>query len=241
MKASFVLPVRLDALRLRKVQTRNGTLVCLNMHDKRVVQSVKPVLVTDLLDTLVTDPFSRGMAAHFGFSTFDSFFAAKTPDVWVRFERGEIDENTLASTFFRDGRPIDVQSFKDFLRNSYELLPGIEDMLLSLQSAGIQMHICSNYPKWATIIEDKLQLAERFGLHWTFLSANEGIRKPEPEAYLRTASRAGVHAEQCVLLDDRKANCDGALRAGFLHAIRFQNAQQALAELADTFHPWVAL
>ena len=194
-----------------------------------------PVLVTDLLDTVVADPFSRGMAGHFGFPTFDSFLQAKTPGVWLQFERGEIGESDLAASFFRDGRRVDVEKFKHFLREKYELLPGVEDMLRRIGAAGVSMHICSNYPIWANMIEEKLQLEQRFGLQWTFLSAREGIRKPSLEAYLRTARNAGVRVDQCVLLDDRLANCEAAIQAGYRGAIRFQNAQQALEDLSDTF------
>lgn len=194
-----------------------------------------PVLITDILDTIVVDPFFNGMASHFGFSQFDAFLKAKTPNLWVQFERGEVEENILADNFFRDGRKIDVDALKQFLKNSYHLVPGVDDMLFALRGAGIEIHACTNYPIWADLVEDALQLESTFGLKWTFVSAREGCRKPEKRAYLRTAEKAQVDASDCILLDDKKVNCDGAIEAGYRTAIHFQNANQAMEQLEKVY------
>lgn len=46
------------------------------------------------------------------------------------------------------------------------------------------------------------------------LSFNEGMIKPDPNIFLLTAERLGVLPEECIMIDDREANCDGARRAG---------------------------
>lgn len=194
-----------------------------------------PVLVADVLDTLVVDPFFNGMSSYFGFSTFDDFIQAKTPDLWVRFEEGQIEETELAQEFFKDRRHVDIPQFKRYLKTSYSLIPGISTVLTALREAQVEVHLCTNYPVWADLIEEALHLTDRFGVQWTFVSGKEGVRKPDKTAFLRTAQNAKVDPSECVLLDDRAQNCKGAIEAGFLGAIQFKDANQAGEDIRQTF------
>lgn len=194
-----------------------------------------PVLVADVLDTLVVDPFFNGMSSYFGFTSFNDFVEAKTPGLWVKFEEGQIGEMEAMQNFFKDRRHVDICRFKRYLKESYCLVPGISPMLTALKEAQVEVHLCTNYPVWADLIEEALHLTERFGVQWTFVSGREGVRKPDKEAFLRVARNADVDPLACVLLDDRKQNCDGAMEAGFLAAIRFENAKQASKEIEEMF------
>jgi putative hydrolase of the HAD superfamily len=52
------------------------------------------------------------------------------------------------------------------------------------------------------------------------LSGQEGIRKPDPDIYLRAAARLNVPASRCVFVDDLPSNVEGARAvgmAGVLH------------------------
>ncbi|CAN8066830.1 unnamed protein product [Agarophyton chilense] len=191
-----------------------------------------PILVSDVLDTLVADPFFNGMASHFGFQTFSDFVNAKTPDVWVKFELGLIDETHLARCFFKDQRVVDLPQFKTFLKQSYRQIPGTDVLLNALREANVPVHLCSNYPPWHYLIEEAIQLNARYGAKWTFVSGNEGLRKPDVAAYKRVAEKVGVHPSSCILLDDRQSNCDGALEAGYLAAVLFKDAKQASTQLS---------
>lgn len=194
-----------------------------------------PILVADVLDTLVVDPFFNGMSSYFGFSSFDDFIEAKTPGLWVNFEEGRIGEVEAMQRFFKDRRHVDICQFKRYLKESYCLVPGVSPMLSALKEAQVEVHLCTNYPVWADLIEEALHLTERFGVHWTFVSGREGVRKPDKEAFLRAARNANVDPSACILLDDRKQNCDGAMEAGFLAAIPFENAKQAGKDIQETF------
>lgn len=194
-----------------------------------------PILVADVLDTLVVDPFFNGMHTYFGFKSFDSFVAAKTPHLWVQFEKGQVGEPQVIQNFFKDKRPVDLNNFKRYLRSSYRLMPGTAHMLNTLRDARVEVHLCSNYPTWASMIEEELQLSSIFGVHWTFISGHEGVRKPEKLAFLRVAEKAKVAPDACVLLDDNLQNCHGAMDAGFLAAVHFQNATQAEEHLEEIF------
>lgn len=209
-------------------RARHRQACCSVMSDTK---PTKPVIITDVLDTLVRDPFYVDMASYFDCASFQEFLSAKTPDVWVNFELGRIDEQQLAHNFFKERPPIDILAFKRFLSRSYQLLPGVESMLETFKNHNLDVHACSNYPAWTGLIEQAVGLNERFNVHWTFVSAHHGIRKPDPRAFSITASLAKVDVSSCILLDDRKANCEAALTAGYRDAVYFQNVPQALPQL----------
>ncbi|URD77050.1 haloacid dehalogenase-like hydrolase [Musa troglodytarum] len=71
-----------------------------------------PVLLFDVMDTLVRDPFYNDVPAFFQMS-MKELLAQKHPTAWVEFEKGLIDENELARKFFKDGRPLDLEDLGD--------------------------------------------------------------------------------------------------------------------------------
>lgn len=186
------------------------------------------ILLLDVMSTLVHDPFYIEVPAFFGMS-LDEILAAKHPTAWVEFELDRIDEVQFLDRFFADGRSFDGAGMKDAMRAAYRYLDGIEPLLQRLRDAGIQMHALSNYPRWYQLIEERLQLSRY--LSWSFVSCELGVRKPDPEAYRRPASRLGVGADHLVFVDDRQVNCDAAAQQG-LHAIRFESACQLERDLA---------
>lgn len=192
---------------------------------------VRPVVICDVMDTLVRDPFRNGMAAHFGFDTMSAFIAAKAPGVWVDFEHGSISETDLAQRMFLDGRDVDISALKQFLCRSYTLLPGVAQMLAQLRAAHVPVHACSNYPAWDGLIEQSVHLAEYHGVHWTFVSGHQGVRKPDLRAYQVAAQLAGdVPLDQCVFLDDSSDNCKAAQQAG-MTAVHFVDVPDCLPKL----------
>jgi HAD superfamily hydrolase (TIGR01509 family) len=62
------------------------------------------------------------------------------------------------------------------------------------------------------------------------LSSEEGIIKPNPLIFERTAERLGLLPQECVMIDDRAENCRGAEAVG-MKAIDFEENGQVLARL----------
>lgn len=77
---------------------------------------------------------------------------------------------------------------------------------------------------------------ERLGLHRAFdliiISAEEGVAKPDAPIYRLAAERLGVRPEEAILIDDLPANVAGARAAG-MHAVHFQDPDQAVGELQE--------
>lgn len=181
----------------------------------------RPVLLWDVMGTLVYDPFFVEMPDFFGVS-FDAMLEAKHPRAWVEFEVGERTESEFLDDFFSDGRGFDQEAFIAAVVDAYSWLPGMRPLLEDLRGAGRTMHAFSNYPVWYARIERKLRLSRY--LDWTFVSCRTGVRKPDPAAYRCVVEKLELPPDDLLLIDDRERNCEAAREAG-IRAVRFEGAE----------------
>ncbi len=184
-------------------------------------------LLFDIMSTVVYDPFAVELPAFFNLSMRE-LLAQKHPTAWQDFERGAIDEATFWRMFFLDGRQVDHERLSQVMIDAYRFEPGMEALLQELLDAGVAMHALSNYPSWYERIERKLKLS-RF-MSWRFVSCHTGVRKPEPQAYLGAARALGLSPERCLLIDDRRVNCQAAEALG-MRAVRYTDAASLRAAL----------
>lgn len=175
------------------------------------------VLLLDVMSTLVTEPFELAVPAFFDM-TLEELFAAKDPAAWIEFEYGRIDEDEYCRRFFVDRRPVDRDAFKAAMRDHYDWMPGVEELLTELKERGVRMYALSNYSPWYQMIDDKLGLS-RF-LSWDFVSCRTGLRKPAPEAYTRVLEVLDVDPPECAFVDDRAKNVAAAEAVGMVGILR---------------------
>lgn len=64
-----------------------------------------------------------------------------------------------------------------------------------------------------------------------FISAEEGLMKPDPRFFRLALDRLGARPEEAVLVDDTPANLQSASAEG-IRTIRFTNTDEVLAELS---------
>ncbi|RMG17910.1 MAG: HAD family phosphatase [Planctomycetota bacterium] len=186
------------------------------------------VLLLDVMDTVVVDPYPEVVAGFFGLAV-DTLERLQDPGAWTAFERGELGEAELGQRYFRDGRPCDVPRLRRALASAYRFVPGMEELLAELRGQGLALHAFSNYPVWYREVEARLRLSRY--LRWSLVSCETGLRKPDPRAYRDALARLGVGPGQALLVDDRAANCAAAREEGLL-AIRFRGAPALREELA---------
>lgn len=62
------------------------------------------------------------------------------------------------------------------------------------------------------------------------LSVDVGLIKPDPRVFVLAAQRLGVETSECVMIDDRSDNCDGARAAG-MFAIHHQSNSDTIKQL----------
>jgi len=189
--------------------------------------SVPPIVLCDVMQTLVHEPYYEELPAFFGM-TLEALGAAQHPTAWVEFEEGRIDEATYLARFFRDGRAVDREALRAHLRRSYRWLDGMESVLAAVKAAGLTIHALSNYSAWYELIEERLRVSRY--LEWTFVSCRTGVRKPHPEAFLGPCRTLGVEPQACLFIDDQPANVAAARNVG-MGAIHFRDAQSLRGEL----------
>lgn len=90
--------------------------------------------------------------------------------------------------------------------------------------------VLSNY---SSLLREKINqqwhIADAFD--HLIISAEVGVKKPDPEIYQLTLERVGCLPGQAVFIDDAIENIDAAHSAG-IHAVHFQNPAQAWRELS---------
>ncbi len=187
-----------------------------------------PVLLLDVMGTLVRDPFFEEMPAFFGLSLRE-LIKQKHPTAWVEFEHGAIDERACMEKFFLDQRAFDIDAFKTHVASGYAWLPGVEDLLSELQAASVEMHTLSNYTPWYRLIEERVRLSRY--VKWTFVSCETGVRKPHADAYTGAARKLDRPPSSCVFVDDRKDNVEAAWRVG-MPGLVFESAETLRRDLA---------
>ena len=150
-------------------------------------------------------------------------------------EKGRITEaDFLFSIEAELGRDVKLGS----LRETYfaHLRPNAPMIgyMRELRDRGLRMALLTNNvrewePHWRSKLPDIDAIFEV-----VVDSAFVGMRKPERGIYELTLEQLGdgVHAEECVFVDDTDVNCDAAAKLG-MHAVRFRDSDQAITELEE--------
>lgn len=152
---------------------------------------------------------------------------------WFDWRVGRISENEFFKTFLKDlhsdeklapklkkiayafHKPTKLRSFVKRLRRKGYLIAGL-----------------SNHAReWTEYEEKKFRLAELFDV--LLYSFEARAAKPEKAAYvmlLRKLRKFGVHAEECVFIDDLKHNLEPARKLG-MKTVLYENERQLKKEL----------
>ncbi|GMU53085.1 MAG: hypothetical protein AMXMBFR33_22310 [Candidatus Xenobia bacterium] len=153
-------------------------------------------------------------------------------------ERGKIDTQKfwkqVGENLWRagQGRPPEGDECRWLWRDTMRATAKLdEDMLTfcwNLSKRGYTVAALSN-----TII-DHVKVLHDLGAYQPFrpcvLSCQVGLRKPEKEIYKLAAQLAKLKPKQCLLVDDREDNCEGARSAGW-QAVLFSSPTQLLVDL----------
>jgi epoxide hydrolase-like predicted phosphatase len=101
--------------------------------------------------------------------------------------------------------------------------------VLAARRAGVRTGLISN--SWGAGRYDRAQLKQLFDA--VVISAEEGLRKPNPEIYELGASRVGLPAADCVFVDDLPGNLKPARELGMatVHHRRATESIEALERL----------
>jgi epoxide hydrolase-like predicted phosphatase len=102
------------------------------------------------------------------------------------------------------------------------------DAIRSLKSDYRTALLSNAWPNLRAAIEEQWKFDDAFDV--MVISAEVGMVKPDPRIYQYALAVLGVEPGASVFVDDFIENVEGAQAVG-MHAIHFQNPEQALAEL----------
>jgi HAD superfamily hydrolase (TIGR01509 family) len=110
----------------------------------------------------------------------------------------------------------------DVYRETYErlqqgvpLVPGIPELLATLDREGIPCCVASNGSEGKMRITlGQNDLWDRFHPNAMFSANTLGVAKPEPGLFLAAASHFDVQARDCLVIEDSATGATAALRAG---------------------------
>ncbi|XP_031249796.1 flavin mononucleotide hydrolase 1, chloroplatic-like [Pistacia vera] len=109
LKPSSRKPIRISLNPSFKNITKRPLMASLSGQTQ---QRKLPILLFDIMDTIVRDPFYQDVPAFFGMP-MKELIECKHPTAWLEFEKGLIDEMELARKFFKDGRPFDLEGKRE--------------------------------------------------------------------------------------------------------------------------------
>ncbi len=125
---------------------------------------------------------------------------------------------------------ITVDELKNAVRKILRLFPDVINIVESLK-ANYKLAILSNFTKeWAEYLVEEYKFNELFDdMFWSF---QNGIKKPAPEAYLQVAEKFNVHPEECLFIDDKERNIEGAKKVG-MKTIFYTNPENLKKEFQN--------
>ena len=196
------------------------------------------IILFDVMDTLVIDPFFTGVHTVLGCESMQELFKAKRPETYEQFEKGEISEDQLWERYFADDRDVDVSAVRKHFVDGYDYIKGMRSLLGEIKRipGGVEVYAFSNYGSLYKEIETKLELSKF--LDWRFVSCEMGLRKPDPEAFDYVVKDLNVDLTRDVVcfVDDSKTNVAAGNKAG-MRSILFEgdSAECRTALIAEGF------
>ena len=148
-------------------------------------------------------------------------------------ERGEISEAEFARRLEGqlDGR-FDLGRLRELYFERLDPNRAMIAYIAKLREGGLRTALLTNNVReWEPLWRAKLPELDHI-FEVVVDSAFVGLRKPDPAIYELTLERLGgeLRAEECLFLDDLDVNCEAARALG-MTAVRFEHADQAIAEL----------
>lgn len=126
--------------------------------------------------------------------------------------------------------PAEADAFFEQINDIVETFPYALPWIQELKREGYRVYLLSNYPKDLFALHAKGKFTFADAVDGRIVSGYVKMVKPDPEIYKLLCMTYDLKPEECVFLDDREDNLKSAMALGF-HTVRFQNYEQARAEL----------
>lgn len=188
-------------------------------------------LCLDLMGVVLRDPYLEAIQAAVELP-LGEVWRLRDAAAWPEFECGRIDEAQFEARFWADPSGdlrFDREAFHRTRRAGYGFVDGMDELIADVRTAGLTLHVASNYPVWIEELRERFALDARFDGVWA--SCHLGVRKPDPAFFARLLQEVGLPAGDCLFVDDRPVNVEAAAAAGMRAAV-FTSAADLRAVLA---------
>ncbi len=174
------------------------------------------VLIFDLMDTIIEDPFYSNFFLKLNETQKKIWLRIKNHEMYQRFEEGAILENEYINKSYKvDPRKYNlptVPKMKKMMFKQIHYLPGIYELFTEIhhlkQKCNIKTILASNYSIWYhEIFNKKKGLSSWFD--YIFFSCELGVRKPQKEFYEiihETINENIKEKEVIIFFDDKIEN-----------------------------------
>jgi len=154
------------------------------------------------------DRLCRELNTPFSRADFAATFGQRNPEIIPTLFRRPVDSAESAQLGDRK-----EAYYREAAQQGVQLLPGVKELLASLQSAGFGQGIGSSAPRANLELILELTGAAKF---FTAVVAMEDTTrgKPDPEVFLTAARKVGVEPACCVVFEDAIAGVQAAKAAG---------------------------
>jgi putative hydrolase of the HAD superfamily len=197
---------------------------------RAVISDFGGVLTTPLADSFVAYQRESGIAFEELGKALGRIAEEHGEHPLFELEKGKITEAEFVGGLERElGRK--MGSFRETYFAHLHPNERMIEYMRELKGRGLRMALLTNNvrewePHWRAKLPDIDEIFEV-----VVDSAFVGMRKPEPGIYELTLEQLdGIAAAECVFLDDIDTNCDAADALG-MHAVRFVDNAQAIAEI----------
>jgi epoxide hydrolase-like predicted phosphatase len=189
------------------------------------------VLTTPLQDSFVMFAETLGIELQDLVRVALKAYTGDTDPLVVAFETGTIEDDEFALEFAQrlaqeTGVEVDPERLVERMFGGMRLEEGMFDALAAAKKAGFKTALLSN--SWGLSGYPRERLAAVMDV--VVISAEVGMRKPDPEIFALTTGKLGVAPEVCVVVDDHPGHLKAANEAGMATVLHREPAQ-SIAEL----------
>lgn len=152
---------------------------------------------------------------------------------WDEADRGALTPEELLLRFIAKAPEYEkeIRNFWEHIGMAIYQYDYVKEWMQALKEHGYHLYILSNYGAW-TYEHTKEALSFVEDVDGALFSFQVKQIKPEPEIYHTLLARYDLKADECVFLDDRAENIEGARACG-IHGIRFTSYEQAKQSLRE--------
>ena len=151
--------------------------------------------------------------------------------LWIETDRGVIPVDEFEDAFVANAPEYEAQIRKTYheMGRMIQLLPHTMSWVKTLKERGYRLYVLSNYGEYL-YLKSKHRLDFMPYMDGAVISYQIKMIKPDREIYEYLREKYDLIPEECVFIDDRPENVEGAKTVG-MKGIRFETFEQANGEL----------